>query len=167
MKISLIVAASENNVIGRNNDLPWKLPDDMKFFVRTTKGHHILMGRKNLESFGKLLPKRTNIVLTRDKNYEFEGAEIFHDLEAAIQFAKERGEEELMIIGGGEIYKQALPFTDRIYLTRIHTKIEGDTYFPDFDQTDWKVISKEYHPKDEKHNYDFTFYTFEKKGNPK
>jgi dihydrofolate reductase len=165
MKISLIVAASENNVIGRNNDLPWKLPDDMKFFVRTTKGHHILMGRKNLESFGKLLPKRTNIVLTRDKNYEFEGAEIFHDLEAAIQFAKERGEEELMIIGGGEIYKQALPFTDRIYLTRIHTEIEGDTYFPDFDQSDWKVVSKEYHPKDEKHNYDFTFYTFEKKGN--
>ncbi len=162
MKISLIVAASENNVIGRDNDLPWKLPDDMKFFVRTTKGHHILMGRKNLESFGKPLPKRTNIVLTRDKEYELEGAKIFHELKAAIQFAEERGEEELMIIGGGEIYKQALPLADRIYLTRIHTEIEGDTYFPDFDQSAWKVASKEYHPKDEKHNYDFTFYTFEK-----
>lgn len=162
MKISLIVAAAENNVIGRNNDLPWSLPDDMKFFVRTTKGHHILMGRKNLESFGKLLPKRTNIVLTRDEDYEFEGAEIFHDIVAAIQFAKERGEEELMVIGGGEIYKQVLPHADRIYLTRIHTEIEGDTFFPEFDQNQWKVVSEEYHPKDEKHNYAFTFYTFEK-----
>ncbi|MEQ8909054.1 MAG: dihydrofolate reductase [Vicingaceae bacterium] len=162
MKISLIAAATENNVIGRDNDLPWSLPDDMKFFVRTTKRHHILTGRKNLESFGKLLPKRTNMVLTRDKDYTFEGAEIFHDLEAAINFAKKRGEEELMIIGGGEIYKQALPYADRIYLTRIHTEIEGDTYFPEFDQEEWKVVSKEYHPKDEKHDYDFTFFTFEK-----
>lgn len=162
MLISLIVAASENNVIGKDNDLPWRLPDDMKFFVRTTKGHHILMGRKNLESFGKLLPNRTNILLTRDRSYQFEGAEIFYDLHEAIAFAKGRGEEELMVIGGGEIYKQCLPFTDRIYLTRVHDKIEGDTLFPELDGQ-WDLIHEEFHPEDEKHNYSFTFQTFERK----
>lgn len=161
MKISLIVAAAENNVIGKDNDLPWRLPDDMKFFVRTTKGHHILTGRKNLESFGKLLPNRTNIVLTRDKSYKFEGAEIFHDLSEAIDFAKNNGEDELMIIGGGEIYKQAMGIADRVYLTRVHTEIEGDTLFPELG-TEWKEVSSEYHPKDEKHIFDFTFKVFEK-----
>lgn len=163
MKISLIAAATENNVIGKDNDLPWHLPDDMKFFVQTTKGHHILMGRKNLESFGKLLPKRTNIILTRDTSFTYEGAVIFQDLKKAFQFAENNGEDELMVIGGGEIYQQALPHADRIYLTRIHTEIEGDTFFPNFDQSKWKVVSKEYHPKDEKHQYDFTFYTLERK----
>ena len=162
MKISLIVAASENNVIGRDNDLPWKLPDDMKFFVRTTKGHCILMGRKNLESFGRLLPNRTNILLTRDENYEFGGAEIFSDLEKAIAFAKNLGEEELMVIGGGEIYRQCMPFADRIYLTRVHAKIEGDVYFPELDSSVWELKSEEFHDKDEKHNYDFTFKVFER-----
>lgn len=162
MLISIIVAASENNVIGRNNDLPWKLPDDMKFFVKTTKGHHILMGRKNLESFGKLLPNRTNILLTRDRNYTFDGAKIFYDLKEAIDFAANNGEDELMIIGGGEIYKQCLPFTDRIYLTRIHTEIEGDTFFPVLKENEWKLKSEEFHDKDEKHNYAFSFQLFEK-----
>lgn len=161
MKISLIVAAAENNVIGKDNDLPWRLPDDMKFFVRTTKGHHILIGRKNLESFGKLLPNRTNVVLTRDKSYRFEGAEIFHDLNEAVDFAKNNGENELMIIGGGEIYKQAMGIADRIYLTRVHTEIEGDTLFPELG-LEWKEVSSEYHPKDEKHVFDFTFKVFEK-----
>tara|TARA_B110000503_G_scaffold143771_1_gene248358 strand:+ start:6972 stop:7472 length:501 start_codon:yes stop_codon:yes gene_type:complete len=162
MKISLIVAASENNVIGRDNDLPWKLPIDMKFFVQTTKGHSILMGRKNLESFGRLLPNRTNILLTRDRNYQFEGAEIFYDLQKAIAFAKEIEEEELMVIGGGEIYRQCMPFADRIYLTRVHAEIEGDVYFPQLDSSIWKLKSEEYHEKDEKHNYAFTFQKFER-----
>lgn len=162
MKISIIVAASENNVIGRDNDLPWKLPDDMKFFVRTTKGHHILTGRKNLESFGKLLPNRTNIVLTRDKNYQFEGAHIFTNLDKAIEYAKNNGEEELMIIGGGEIYKQTLPFTDKVYLTRVHTEIEGDTYFPELNPSEWRLKSEKFHPEDEKHNYSFTFKVYER-----
>lgn len=162
MKISLIAAATENNVIGRDNDLPWSLPDDMKFFVQTTKGHHILTGRKNLESFGKLLPNRTNIVLTRDKNYTFEGAVIFHQLEKAIEFAKENGEEELMIIGGGEIYKQSLPYANRIYLTRIHTEIEGDTYFPEINEEEWDLISTTFHDKDERHDYAFTFEVYER-----
>lgn len=163
MKISLIAAATENNVIGRNNDLPWKLPDDMKFFVKTTKGHHILTGRKNLESFGKLLPNRTNLVLTRDSSYQFEGASIFHELNSAIDFAKKNGETELMIIGGGEIYKQAIPIADCIYLTRVHAQIEGDTFFPELNPEQWTLISEEYHPKDERHAYDFTFQTFERK----
>lgn len=162
MKISIIVAASENNVIGRDNDLPWKLPDDMKFFVKTTKGHHILMGRKNLESFGRLLPNRTNILLTRDRDYEFEGAAIFSDLEQAIDFARERGEVELMIIGGGEIYRQSMPFADRIYLTKVHAKIEGDVYFPELNPTVWELKSEEFHDKDEKHNYAFSFQLYER-----
>lgn len=163
MIISLIVAASENRVIGRNNDLPWRLPDDMRFFVKTTKGHHILMGRKNLESFGKLLPNRTNILLTRDRSYEFEGAKIFNELNKAIQFAKDNGEEELMVIGGGEIYKQCLPMADRIYLTQVHAEIDGDVYFPELDPSEWLLQSESFHDKDEKHNYSFTFKTFERK----
>lgn len=147
MKISLIAAATENNVIGRNNGLPWSLPDDMRFFVQTTKGHHVLTGRKNLESFGKLLPNRTNIVLTRDTEYEFEGAVIVHELQEGIRIADRNREEELMIIGGGEIYKQALPMANRIYLTRIHTKLEGDTYFPEFRSDEWELISSEKHEK--------------------
>ena len=162
MEVSLIVAASENNVIGRDNDLPWKLPDDMKHFVKTTKGHCILMGRKNLESFGRLLPNRTNILLTRDQKYKFEGAEIFFDLKKAIEFAKESGETELMVIGGGEIYRQCMQFTDRIYITRVHSEIEGDVYFPELDPAVWELISEEFHNKDERHNYSFTFQTFER-----
>lgn len=162
MKISLIVAASENNVIGRDNDLPWKLPDDMKHFVRTTKGHCILMGRKNLESFGRLLPNRTNILLTRDQAYEFEGAEIFYNLQKAISFAKESGEEELMVIGGGEIYRQCMPFADRIYLTRIHAEVDGDVFFPELEPSFWELKNEEFHDKDESHNFSFTFQTFER-----
>lgn len=163
MLISFVVAATENNVIGRNNDLPWNLPDDMKFFVKTTRGHHILMGRKNLESFGKLLPNRTNIVITGKKNYEFKDAVIKHSIEEGIEYARERGEKELMIIGGGEIYKQTLPIADRIYLTRIHTELEGDTFFPELDEKEWHEISSEYHPKDERHNFDFTFKVLERR----
>jgi len=162
MKISLIAAASENNVIGRDNDLPWKLPDDMKFFVRTTRGHHILTGRKNLEACG-VLPKRTNIVLTNKKDFQYDGAEIFHDIDSAVEFARSRGEGELMVIGGGVIYEQFMDKADRIYLTRVHTRIEGDTYFPEMDEGKWKKVNEEYHPKDERHQWDFTFLTYEKK----
>lgn len=161
MKISLIAAAAENNVIGVDNDLPWRLPDDMKFFVQCTKGHHILTGRKNLESFGKLLPNRTNIVLTRDKDYSFEGAYIFNELDAALEFAKNRGEHELMVIGGGEIYRQTIDRAHRIYLTRVHTEIEGDTYFPEIGD-EWKLIEEKKHAQDDRHAYAFTFQVFEK-----
>lgn len=163
MKISLIAAATENNVIGKDNDLPWKLPDDMRFFVRTTKGHHILMGRQNFEATNKLLPNRTNIIITRQADYSFEGAVVFHSIEEGIRFAEEKGETELMIIGGGEIFKQTLSIADRIYLTRIHAEIEGDTYFPEIDMKNWKIVSEEEHPIDERHLYSFTFYTLDRK----
>ena len=163
MRISLIVAASENHVIGRDNDLPWHLPDDMKFFVKTTKGHHILMGRKNLESFGKLLPKRTNILLTRDRSYTFEGAKIFYELAEAIQFARDNGEEELMVIGGGEIYRQCMALASTIYLTRVHTQIEGDVYFPELNAEEWVLQEENFHQQDERHAYAFTFQRFERK----
>ena len=162
MKVSLIAAAAENNVIGKNNDLPWKLPDDMKFFKETTTGHHILMGRKNLESFGRLLPNRVNLILTRDVDYEFKGAHIFHDLDKAIAFAKENDEEELMIIGGGEIYKQSMEKADKIYLTRVHSEIEGDVLFPKIDPNTWKMTEEYFHPSDDRHEFSFTFQTFEK-----
>ncbi len=162
MIISLIAAATENNVIGKNDDLPWKLPDDMKYFVQTTKGHHILTGRKNLGTFGKLLPDRTTMVLTRDKDFTFEGAFIFHEIEKAIEFAKKNDEEELMIIGGGEIYKLALSYADRIYLTRIHTELEGDTYFPEIDEDEWDLVSTKFHDKDERHAYAFTYEVYER-----
>jgi len=166
MKISLIAAASENNVIGKNNDLPWKLPDDMKFFVETTKGHHILSGRKNLESFGKLLPNRVNMILTRNKDYQFKGALVFHELQDAIEYAEKKGESEFMIIGGGEIYKQALPYATCIYLTRVHAEIQGDTYFPKLDKNEWELVSEKYHPKDERHEYGFSFRRFERRKKP-
>lgn len=162
MLISFVVAVTENNVIGKNNDLPWSLPDDMKFFVKTTRDHHILMGRKNLESFGKLLPKRTNIVITTKKDYQFEDAVIKHSIEEGIEYARTKGEKELMIIGGGDIYRQTLPIADRIYLTRIHTTLEGDTFFPELNAEEWKEVSSEYHPKDERHPFDFTFKVLER-----
>lgn len=163
MKISLIAAAAENNVIGKDNDLPWKLPDDMKFFKNTTSGHHIIMGRKNLESFGRLLQNRINLILTRDENYEHKGAIIFNDFNKAIDYAKENEEDELMIIGGGEIYKLALPIADKIYLTRVHAKVEGDVYFPKIDEDKWKLTEEYFHPKDNKHQYSFTFQSFERR----
>ena len=120
-----------------------------------------MTGRKNLESFGKLLPNRTNIVLTRDPNYEFEGTYIFHELDKAVEFAKNRGEIELMVIGGGDIYKQCMEIADRIYLTRVHTVIEGDTHFPEMGEN-WKIIEEKQHAQDDRHAYAFTFQVFDR-----
>lgn len=164
MKISIIVAVSENNVIGRDNDLPWRLPDDMKFFVKTTKGHHILGGRKNFESFGKALPNRTNMIISRNPDYYMEGAITFTTIQDAIDHARDNGENDLMVIGGGEIYRQILGQTNTIYLTRIHSEIEGDVYFPEFNESNnWELTEETYHPIDDKHNFDFTFEKWERK----
>jgi dihydrofolate reductase len=164
MKISLIAAMSKNRVIGKNNDLPWRLPDDMKYFQKTTKGHVVIMGRKNFDSLPanfKPLPNRTNVILTRNKDLVVEGCEIFTELTEAINFAKDCKEEELFIIGGGEVYKQSLHLADRIYLTRINHEIEGDTYFPKL-TPEWKVIEEIHHPNDNRHQYNFDFLIFEK-----
>lgn len=162
MKISLIVAASKNNVIGKDNDLPWRLPDDMKHFVKKTTGHHILSGRKNFESFGKALPNRTNLIVTRDDSYQKENTHVFTSISEAINFAKDRGEEELMIIGGGEIYRQCLAAAECIYLTRVNAEIEGDTYFPELPSQEWKLIKSIQHPADEKHAYSFSIQEFQR-----
>ena len=166
MKVSLIVAAAENGVIGKDNDLIWHLPKDMRFFKETTMGHHVIMGRKNFESIPHKyspLPNRTNVVITRQANYTAEGCVIVNSVEAALEIAKQNRDTEPFVIGGGQIYKLALEanLVDKIYLTKIHHTFEGDTFFPELN-TNWKEMEKIDHKADEKHAHDFSFLTFEK-----
>ena len=154
--INIIVAADENNVIGKDNQLIWHLPDDLKFFKQKTSGHPIIMGRKTFESVGKPLPNRTNIIITRDRNYSADGCTVVHSLEEALAAANG---DEIFIVGGAEVYRQAIPLADRVYLTRVHHIFEGDSYFPVLSD-DWKEIESTPHPKDEKHVHPFTFKTF-------
>ena len=164
MLVSLIAAASENNVIGRDGGLPWHLPDDLQFFKRKTTGHPIIMGRKTFESFGaKPLPDRDNIIITRDRHYKAEGCTISPSLDEAILLAQRSGSsEEIFIIGGGEIYTQAMAIADRIYLTRVHIDIEGDVFFPEIDETVWEEVGREEHKADDRHDVPFTFITLQK-----
>ena len=166
MVVSLIVAVSENKVIGKDNDLVWHLPTDMMFFKETTKGHFVIMGRRNYESIPhkyRPLPKRTNVIVTRQDDYEAEGCLIVNSIEEAIALAQKAGDKESFVIGGGQIYKYAIEhnLVDRIYLTRVHTEIDGDTYFDDLDES-WKMVHSDLHPSDEKHPFAFTFQTFER-----
>lgn len=154
----MVAAAAENNALGKNNDLLWHLPDDFKRFKQITSGHYIIMGRKTFESFPKPLPNRTHVVITRQKNYNPEGCIIVDSIEKAIEVCPK--EEDVFIIGGGEIYNLAMAFTDSIELTRVHESFEADTFFPEIDLKQWKLTSEEYHPKDEKHKFDFTYQTF-------
>ena len=167
MRVSIIVAASENNVIGKDQDLIWHLPKDMQFFKETTLGHHVIMGRKNFESIPhkyRPLPGRENIIVTRNTNYTAENCNIVNSLEDAITLANYNNDDEPFIIGGGEIYKLAIDnnLVDRIYLTRIHASFEGDTCFPEL-STDWKEISRTEQKADIKHEYDYSFLIYEKK----
>jgi dihydrofolate reductase len=169
MIISIIAAVAKNRVIGKSNDLPWRLPDDMKFFMQTTNGHHVIMGRKNYESLPekfKPLPNRTNIVVTRQKNYQAPGCTIVNDLSEGVQLSRDSGEKELFIIGGAEIYKLALPVTDILYLTEINEEIDGDTFFPlsseALEKEGWKETSRQHHPSDAKHKYAFDFVVYKK-----
>ena len=166
MKVSLIVAVSKNGVIGKDNDLIWHLPKDMQFFKETTMGHHVIMGRKNFESIPHKyspLPNRTNVVITRQADYTAEGCVVVNSVEAALQIAKQNGDAEPFIIGGGQIYKLALEanLADKIYLTKVHHSFEGDTFFPELN-TEWKEMERIDHKADEKHAHDFSFLTFEK-----
>lgn len=158
----MIAAAAENNALGKDNDLLWHLPDDFKRFKRLTTGHKIIMGRKTYESFPKPLPNRTNIIITRDKNYKvnFENCIVVHSLETALDLVKD---EDAFIIGGGEIYNQGEVFSNTIELTRVHGSFEADTFFPEINDADWELVSEEYHSKDEKHNYAFTYLTYTKR----
>ena len=158
--ISMIVAADENNVIGKDNDLIWHLPDDLKFFKQKTSGHCIIMGRNTFESVGRPLPNRTNIIITRDKNYVADGCEIVHSLEDALKLAE--NDSEPFIVGGEQIYRLALPVAERIYLTRVHHEFDGDRHFPELED-EWVNVESIAHPTDEKHDYAFTFNTYEKR----
>jgi len=157
MNITLVVAASVNNAIGKDNKLLWHLPKDMRFFKNTTWAMPILMGRKTFESLGnKLLPGRMNIIISNQKGLIIEGAIVVNNLAAAIEIAKRNNYKELMVIGGGQIYDLALPLANKIWFTRVHTNIDGDTYFPTLDKS-WNLSSAESHQADEKHLYSFDF----------
>lgn len=162
MLISAITAVSQNNVIGLNNDLPWHLPADMKFFKNTTMGHAVVMGRKTYESFGKALPGRTNIVITHQKGYTLPDATIVYSLEEAIEKAKAIEQQEIFILGGAQIFQQSIPLLNRIYLTRIYHNFDGDTFFPTINPEEWKLIKIEPHDSDEKNQYEYAFQTWEK-----
>jgi len=159
-KITLIVAAAENNAIGKNNQMPWHLPNDFKYFKKNTLEHSVVMGRKTFESIGKPLPERRNIVLTRDLKYANQEVDVANSIQEVITYC--RDEREIFIIGGAEVYKQALPLANKILLTRVHTTIDGDAYFPELLDHQWKLISAEKHQKDEKHAFDYTFEVYER-----
>jgi dihydrofolate reductase len=158
--ISYIVAMDKNRTIGKDNQLPWHLPADLKFFKRVTMGHPIIMGRKTYESIGKPLPGRENIVVTRNQEYMLEGCTVIHSVEALIKFAEEK-KEEVFVIGGAELFKATFSNADRLYITMIEH--EGDTFFPEFKESDWKLVSQEKGPKDEKNPYDYSFNIYERK----
>lgn len=166
MIVSMIAAMGSNRVIGKDNDIPWHLPDDFKFFKHTTKGHHVIMGRKNWESLPhsfQPLPDRPNIVITRQDDYHPEGAQVVKSLEDALQIARDNEEDEAFIIGGGEIYRMGLDLADRIYLTEINGAFEGQVTFPEFDKNSWKEESRVHHPTDDRHKYSFDFVVYSKK----
>ena len=167
MKISMIAAATENNVIGKDGEMPWHIPNDLKYFMRTTLRHHIVMGRKTFEeTFGeeKPLRKRTNIVLSRQKNLTYKkNIIVVNELEKALDIGRKNGETELFLIGGEQIYRLGMPLADKIYLTRIHTELEGDTFFPKIDEKVWKLTKSETIEDDAKSLYAYTFQVWERR----
>lgn len=165
MKISLIAALDKNKVIGKNNDLPWHLPDDMKYFMQTTMGHPVIMGRKNFDSIPpkyRPLPGRTNIVLTRQKGFSSPGILVCHTAEEALEVASKENSEELFIIGGAEIYRLFIDRADYLYLTQIDAAVKGDTFFPDFNPTEWRQVKRNHHEADQRHEFAFDFVVFER-----
>jgi dihydrofolate reductase len=157
----MIAAVAENNTLGKDNDLVWHLPNDFKRFKALTTGHHIIMGRKTFESFPKPLPNRTHIIITRQKEYQAEGCIIVDSIDKALAICPEG--ENAFIIGGGEIYRLGLPFTDKIEITRVHHTFEGDAHFPEIDENEWQIVVSEFNEKDEKHHYDYSYQTFVRK----
>ncbi|MBE7174318.1 MAG: dihydrofolate reductase [Williamsia sp.] len=163
MIISFVVAAAENNVIGKDNRLPWRLPNDLKFFKNTTWAMPVIMGRKTYESFGKPLAGRTNIVITRRDDWNAEGVIKVKSLDEALQAAEETDAKEAFIIGGGEIFRQSFSMADKIYITRVHTQLEGDAYFPEIREGEWELFSQLDCAADEKHAYSYSFQLWKRK----
>lgn len=163
MLVSLIAALTDDHVIGIDNRLPWKLPADMRWFRRHTLGKTVVMGRKTFESLGcRPLPERRNVVVTSDRGFTAEGADVVHDIDAALA-APGPGEEELMVIGGASFYEQMLPRARRLYLTYVHADIEGDAWFPRFDALQWQEVQREDHAADEKNPYPYSFVILERR----
>lgn len=166
MEIAMIAAVAENGVIGNNNKLVWNLPDDMKYFMDSTKGHYIIMGRKNYESLPpkfKPLPNRTNIVITRQHDLKLENTHVVNSLDEAISFCEKENQEKIFVIGGGQIYNQSFSISNTLYITEIYHKFEGDTFFPSFDKNEWEEVSREHHTMDERHLYAFDFVIYKRK----
>ncbi len=161
MTISLVVAASTNNVIGRDGGLPWHLPDDLRHFKRLTTGKPVIMGRRTFESIGRPLPNRHNLVMTRDPDYAAEGCDVVTSVDEALDAAAGAG--EVMVIGGGQVYRDFLPHADRIYLTRVQAEVDGDTYFPEIGEAEWLLVSTEHHADDDRHDYAFDLMVFERR----
>ena len=161
MKLSIIVAKSINNVIGVDGDLPWHLPEDLKNFKVVTMGKPLIMGRATFESIGRPLPGRRNIIITRQKDYKVEGAEIFSSPKSALEAIKDS--EEVMIIGGGQIYTALFDQVNRIYITYVEINVDGDTFFPEIDYAFWKITSKQFFPVDEKREVAFWFEVLERR----
>lgn len=167
MIISIIAAVAENYAIGKDNDLIWSLPKDMKYFMDTTTNHHILMGRLNFMSIPKKFrpfKNRTNIIITRNKNFTSEGCYVSHSIEEGIKIAEKNNEKELFIIGGGQIYKEAIEkdLVDKLYITWVHHEFEADTFFPEIDLTKWKLVTSERNEIDEKHSFPYTINVYDK-----
>jgi len=162
MIVSLVVAASTNGVIGKAGGLPWHLPADLRRFKRLTIGHHVVMGRKTFEEIGRPLPERTNIVISRRPDFRPEGCLRTGSIEAALEVARAAGETEVFVIGGGEVYRSALPLATRVYLTRVEAIVEGDTTFPTLDPATWRESRSERHPADDRNPHPMTFLVFER-----
>ena len=162
MIISAIVATARNNVIGKDNDIPWYLPADLKYFKKQTLNHHNVMGRKCFESIGRPLPKRTNIVISRNPYFIASNCLVAHSVSEGIDLAIANDEEELFIIGGGQIYELTEPLWDRLYLTQVDLYVEGDVFFPELNMDEWQLLSETQHKKDEKNEHDYTFKIFER-----
>lgn len=163
MKISLIAAVAENNVIGYKNRLPWRLPADFKHFKEITMGHHLIMGQNTFESIGRPLPGRQTVILSLEKDYKKPGCKTSNSIEEALKIAKDNGEKEVMIVGGSSVYKQFLPISNKIYLTKIHHRFEGDAFFPEIDMNEWKTTSEEKHNTDAKNPYPYDFIVLERR----
>ena len=165
MRLSIIAVLATNNVIGRNNTLPWHQGTDLKRFKALTMGHHLIMGRRTLDSIGKPLPGRITIVITRDPGFTAEGVQVVHSLEEAIRTAVDAGDQEPFIAGGAQIFEQAMHRADRMYLTRVHAEVEGDVFFPDFDDvSEWHLTDSEHFEAGEKDDYPFSFLTYDRAG---
>ena len=167
MILSCIAAVAENGVIGKDNELPWRLSEDLKRFKKLTVGHAVIMGRKTFESIGRPLPNRTSIVITRGAEYEAAGAVVVHSIEEAIRQARRteqtaEGAREAFVIGGEAIFREALPWCARLYLTRVHTEAAGDVRFPEVDQAQWRPLHEESRPADEKNDHPTTFVVYER-----